>query len=306
MPSSPIVSVIIPTYNRAHLVGRAIRSVLAQTFRDFELIVVDDSSTDDTEDVIGSFADPRIRYLRHETNRGGATARNTGIRVACGEYIAFLDSDDEWLPEKLERQLSTFLDSDLRPLGVVRCGLFRLLQSRWTEANPIARGWLYETILSRKLDIVGPPTLLVKRQIEGKTLMFDESLPANQDWDYLLRLSAFCQIDSLPDPLLRVHREPGPHISNLVNNIVSCHMLIRKWEIELKRNPPALAHHHVRLAVLSFRAGKLKDARQHLWNAIQADPRDWTHYVHWAGSLVNGTSFKAALKLVPWRRDHIL
>lgn len=98
----PTVSVVIPTYNRAHLVGRAIQSVLNQTYQDFEIIVVDDGSTDNTEEVVKSFNDPRIRYIRHDQNRGGSAARNTGIKMARGEYIAFQDSDDEWLPEKLE------------------------------------------------------------------------------------------------------------------------------------------------------------------------------------------------------------
>ena len=79
---TPTVSVIIPTYNRAHLVGRAIRSVLNQTFQDFEIIVVDDGSTDNTEEVVKGFNDPRIRYIRHEENRGGSAARNTGIRAS--------------------------------------------------------------------------------------------------------------------------------------------------------------------------------------------------------------------------------
>ena len=115
---TPKVSVIIPTYNRAHLVGRAIRSVLNQTYQDFEIIVVDDGSTDNTEEVVKSFNDPRIRYIRHEKNRGGSAACNTGIRAARGEYIAFQDSDDEWLPEKLEKQMQVFENT---PTGVGGC-----------------------------------------------------------------------------------------------------------------------------------------------------------------------------------------
>lgn len=100
------VSVIIPTYNRAHLLGRAIQSVLAQTYEDFEIIVVDDASTDVTEQVVKSFADDRINYIRHQKNKGGSSARNTGIKAAKGEFIAFLDSDDEWVPKKLEKEIN--------------------------------------------------------------------------------------------------------------------------------------------------------------------------------------------------------
>jgi len=105
---NPTVSVIISTYNRAHLIGRAIQSVLNQTYQDFEVIVVDDGSTDNTEEIVKSFNDPRIRYIRHEKNKGAAAARNTGIKAARGKYIAFQDSDDEWLPEKLEKQMKVF------------------------------------------------------------------------------------------------------------------------------------------------------------------------------------------------------
>ena len=99
---SVTVSVIIPTYNRAHLVGRAIRSVLNQTYQDFEIIVVDDCSTDNTEEIVKGFNDHRIRYMRHDRNRGGSAARNTGIKASQGKYIAFLDSDDERLLKKAE------------------------------------------------------------------------------------------------------------------------------------------------------------------------------------------------------------
>jgi len=99
------LSVIVPTHNRAHLLGRAIRSVLDQTYQDFELIVVDDASSDNTGAVVATFAVPRIYYLRHEENRDSAAARNTEIKVAKEKYVAFLDSDDEWLAEKMLKEI---------------------------------------------------------------------------------------------------------------------------------------------------------------------------------------------------------
>ena len=97
----PVVSVVIPTYNRACLLGRAIQCVLNQSFQDIEVIVVDDASQDNSADIVNSLDDSRIKYLRHEKNRGGSSARNTGIKAARGEYIAFLDDDDEWMPTKI-------------------------------------------------------------------------------------------------------------------------------------------------------------------------------------------------------------
>src|SRR4030043_1337098 len=106
--AAPTVSVIIPTYNRAHLVGRSIRSVLNQTYQDLEVIVVDDGSKDNTAEIVRGITDPRIVFLKHEKNRGVSAARNTGLKAARGKYIAFQDSDDEWLPQKLEKQLELF------------------------------------------------------------------------------------------------------------------------------------------------------------------------------------------------------
>ena len=101
----PQVSVIIPTHNRASLLLRAIKSVLAQSFTDFELLIVDDGSSDDTPTVVAGLSDPRIRSFRHSRSRGSAASRNTGIANAVGEYLAFLDDDDEFLPTKLEEQV---------------------------------------------------------------------------------------------------------------------------------------------------------------------------------------------------------
>lgn len=146
MNKNPTVSVIIPTYNRAHLVGRAIQSVLNQTYKDFELIIVDDGSTDNTEDIIKKYQkkDERIKYIRRKKNKGGSVARNTGINAAIGEYIAFLDSDDEWLTEKLERQMKVF-KSTSSEVGVVYSGFFRINDRRneiESIFNPKKRGYI--------------------------------------------------------------------------------------------------------------------------------------------------------------------
>src|ERR1051325_11615249 len=115
-----LVSTIIPTYNRDELIGRSVQSVLSQTYQLLEVIVVDDASTDDTRDRIETLqqVDPRIQYVRHERNRGAQAARNTGIQAAKGEFIAFLDSDNEWLPQKLERQMPLFSHKADSPAAV--------------------------------------------------------------------------------------------------------------------------------------------------------------------------------------------
>ncbi len=131
-----LVSIIMPTYNCGRFIAESIRSVLAQTFTNWELIIVDDCSTDNTEDVVTYFDDPRIHYLRNEQNKGAALTRNKALREAKGRYIAFLDSDDLWSPDKLERQIAfmeqngyaftyhdyTEIDEESMPLGVYVSG----------------------------------------------------------------------------------------------------------------------------------------------------------------------------------------
>jgi glycosyltransferase involved in cell wall biosynthesis len=120
-PSSPQVSVVIPTYNRATVLGRAVTSVLNQTFSDLECVVVDDGSTDQTVALVEGFQDPRLRLIRLPVNRGVGHARNVGIQAASGELIAFLDSDDEWLPGKLERQVARLREYENPLAAAVYC-----------------------------------------------------------------------------------------------------------------------------------------------------------------------------------------
>ena len=120
---SPTISVVMPTYNRGYIIRRAIESVINQTCADWEMVIVDDGSDDDTEDIIASYGDSRIVYRRQDAGKkGAAAARNAGIAMSRGEYVAFIDSDDEWLPKKLEAQLNVFNTTDLENVGVVICG----------------------------------------------------------------------------------------------------------------------------------------------------------------------------------------
>src|SRR6188474_1008516 len=128
----PKVSVVIPVFNRPAAVRRAIDSVLAQTVQDFEIIVVDDGSTDGTAAAVTAIQDPRITLVKHDQRRGGSAARNSGIRASIAPYVAFLDSDDEWLPSKLERQLEVF-ENGKEDLGLVYTG------ADWVYSDGTAR-----------------------------------------------------------------------------------------------------------------------------------------------------------------------
>jgi len=184
--NDPTVSVIIPTYNRAYVIARAIKSVQAQTLEDWELIVVDDASRDDTEEVVADFEDTRIRYIKHARNRGGAAARNTGIENSRGRFIAFLDSDDKWLAQKLEGQLRVFRQEDERT-GLIYTGLRREGHRRGTKL-PEHRGWVAGELILK--NPIGSCSVgMVKAEAAKRVGGFDENFPSAQDKDFWLRIS---------------------------------------------------------------------------------------------------------------------
>ena len=273
-PKSPVVSAIIPTYNRAHLVGRALHSVLAQTFQDFEIIVVDDASSDRTEELVASFGDPHIRYLRHEHNRGGSAARNTGIKAARGEYLAFLDSDDEWLPDKLDEQLRAFSDSDLDAVGAVVCGSDVVEEdiSQVHQTLPKHRGWIYEDLLAQKARPWNTSAIMVRVAATERTFFFDESLPAAQDLDYLLQLSKCVQVEIVQEPLVRVYRHTGPHVWNDESDLKARLLLIEKYAGDLRSLPDAAIRHYKRIAALSESKGDPRAARKQLIEIFKIRP----------------------------------
>lgn len=206
------VSVIIPTYNRGHLVGRAILSVLDQTYQDFEIIVVDDGSKDYTEEVVKSFNDPRICYIRHTRNLGGSAARNTGIRAAKGKYIAFLDSDDEWLPTKLEEQIRVFHNE--QNCGVVYTDLLRIYSDGRIELykGKHLGGWVLKDLLVTSI-IGSTSSAVIKRECFDVVGLFDETLPSCQDWDMWIRIAKKYPFKRVPKPLVKYYLH-GEQISS--------------------------------------------------------------------------------------------
>jgi len=200
----PLVSVIIPTYNYAAFIEQAIKSVLDQTFQNFEILVVDDGSTDNTREVIKKFP---ARYI-YQTNRGAAAARNYGIREARGELIAFLDADDLWLPDKLEKQLQMF---ERDPgIGLVY-SLFYFFESEsgaiigYKPIRECARGFVLTQMFGSC--IIGSPTPLIRRDVFEKVGLYQEGLTGVEDYHLWLRIAAQYRIDYVPEYLAmyRVH-----------------------------------------------------------------------------------------------------
>jgi glycosyltransferase involved in cell wall biosynthesis len=300
-PSASMVSVVIPTYNRAHLVGRAIRSVLQQTHQRLEILVVDDASSDGTEEIVRGFRDDRIRYLRHDSNRGGSAARNTGIRAATGEYLAFLDSDDEWLPDKLRKQLALFATTADDRLGLVVCGWRDLRGARERVTLPTPGAWTWERFLGLGCVPHGTPILLLRLSVFPELPLFDERLPANQDWEFVLRLVKECAVAGVAEPLVNVFREDGIHIGTLANRVRARLLILEKHRSQLERHPKALSLHHFRLAHYLDRSGDKRLAYKHIWRAIKANPRDGRLY-SWLGRALTRSLIPRGL---PRRRSSI-
>jgi glycosyltransferase involved in cell wall biosynthesis len=198
MTPSPFVSVIIPNYNRQTLVATAIESVLSQTWHDFELLVVDDGSRDDSLAVIKGFQDGRVRCLTHASNQGLAAAWNTGVTAAQADLIAFLDSDDTWHPEKLQEQVEFMQQHPV--IAGCTTGYVHMRLDGKREVIPAQKDAEFQNILFRNILHMGT-TLMVRRHIFEQTGLFDEQLRRGQDTDWLLRFRRVGGLHVVQKPL---------------------------------------------------------------------------------------------------------
>ncbi len=199
------VSIVLPTYNRANSILRAVESVLSQTYPEFELLIIDDGSTDNTGQVISEIRDERVRYFEQPVNRGVSAARNEGIRLAAYDYIAFQDSDDFWLPDKLEKQMKVFTEKP--EAGLVYCTLegtradgTRIVMPSPSMPMADKAGNIYERLL--KGNIIGAPAAVVRRACLEKVGIFDETLQCLEDWELFLRIAKEYEIGFVEEALL--------------------------------------------------------------------------------------------------------
>ncbi|MCO4053315.1 MAG: glycosyltransferase family 2 protein [Bosea sp.] len=205
MSTTPYVSVIIPMFDRIGSIGRAIASVQAQTLNDFEIVVVDDGSSDGSPERVMAIDDPRISLIRRTQNGGASAARNSGIAAARGNLIAFLDSDDEWLPRKLEVQAAR-LAAAPEDAGVSCTGVeMHLLDHAITRQQPLEDTDDWARRLAMDCDLSPGTTQLTRRGIFDVIGPLDEKLPRFEDWDWLIRYTRRGRIVAVRDPLARVY-----------------------------------------------------------------------------------------------------
>ncbi len=207
----PTVSAIIPVFNRRDVLPRAVESVLLQTLGDFELIVVDDGSTTSIADSIApALARPNVRIVQHETNRGAAAARNTGVHTAKGRYVAFLDSDDTWAAEKLERQLA-FMQADV----CASCTGFALVNDAglFDRRMPPAISDLDEVLWGCRIS--PGSTLMVERAFYQAVGPMNETLQRLEDWDWMILAAKHAPFHGLREVLADVHHDRYAHVDEV-------------------------------------------------------------------------------------------
>jgi len=277
----PIVSVVIPTRDRAEALRIAVSSVLAQTFRDLEIVVVDDASCDATPEILRGFCDPRLRVLRQAEPRGASVARNLGIRHASGTpYVAFLDDDDEWLPEKLEAQVR-LLDHASPEVGLVYTGYLVLDRSSGrvaTQMVPSKEGDLSRALMMGNC-LGGTSSVLIRRQCLDEVGLFDEDLPSFQDYDLWIRIARRYRIAYLAKPLMKYYLHDHKISTNAEAVMRGAEMMIGKYG-DSPSFRGMIARRYVTVGSDLLAAGDVRRGRSALRRAIRLSPVNPRAYYH--------------------------
>ena len=264
----PLVSVIVPTYNRAHLIRRTVDSILGQSYRHFELLVVNDGGSDHTPQAIANVHDERLRYLT-QRHAGQAAARNAGLQLARGEYVAFCDDDDVWLDRKLEAQIQFLRDHPL--VDVCYTGSTIRAQGRDVA-------YYFQPITGDPLPLllfVNPattPAYLVRRSCFQKVGWFDTATPALEDHLMWLRLAKYYTFGGIDEPLVIIYRQPQGQGGNYRQNILhSNRALLRELEA-IKRDLPGRISTRLEkkiIAYATFKSAKAELAGNRRWPALR-------------------------------------
>ncbi len=274
----PRVSVIIPTYNRAATLPRAVASVLGQTMADLELLVVDDGD-DGTEELVAGFRDARLRYVRNTGRKSISAARNLGIRLSRAPLVAFQDSDDEWLPRKLEVQTARLRSLPDR-VGLVYCARWRVgLDGRVSKDYPTivaAADDAFRRVLDPRVRI-GPQTLLVRREVFEAVGGFDEDLRAVEDREFYVRAARAFRFDYVPELLVRYFDTPGSLGRDYELNYECLRRVARKHLADISRHPEVVAAYYRAFGRCLSMTDRKAQARRWLWKVVRmgrATPED--------------------------------
>jgi glycosyltransferase involved in cell wall biosynthesis len=270
------VSVIIPTYNDGDTLQRAINSVFDQTYSDFEIIVIDDGSTDDTAEKVEDYESDRLEYVVHKENKGGSAARNTGIKRASGEYMAFLDADDEWMPDKLEVQISELESKSEKWVGIY-CDKENITSMKSNFEN-ILSSMIFEVgeqikeggteLLPRvfKMEIeLGSSTLVIKRETIERMEGFDPDFRRHQDLEFVVRLLKHGKLAYVDRKLVKKYggNRPEPEVMEGVKEL-----FLSKFSEDISRleqeGHKIVDRHKLQLVRDYYEEGRFKQGNKHL------------------------------------------
>ena len=276
------ISVIIPTHDYGRFIREAIDSVLAQTYPVLEVIVVDDGSTDDTPEILAGFGNRIVTVVQN--NAGVAAARNAGMAVARGEYLAFLDSDDLWLPEKIEKQLALF-EAD-PGLGLVHCGAERFDAAGKTLSVEVSglEGWVARELLARGQGLIAVgSSMMVRRKVADEIGGFDSRLPACEDGDFCYRVALRYRFGFVPEPLVRYRQHGDGNHLNIPRVEAAMLMLLGKLFLSpdpsirvLEKRARGIMHRF--LAGRYFHRGETRLSLRHMFRSIRHDARNVLHF----------------------------
>ncbi len=280
---TPRVSVVVPTANRPTMLARALASVRAQTFTDWELLVIDDGDRETAADIAAAQNDTRIRYVRHDPPRqGGGAARNTGIQHAVGEMIAFLDDDDYWLPEKLERQVALLADTPDN-LGFVYSSVRVHYRDRDEETQVHEEGRHLHELALTQFNGFMTSTLVIKKAVFGVAGMFDTALPSHQEAELMLRVTQHYNGCGVDVPLVVMDVSGHEHVGgNIDKRIRGRELLIAKHRALYTAYPDKLAKISFTLALWYREKGDWVHAAQtfaQCWSLIR-NPRYFIHMLY--------------------------
>lgn len=276
------VSVILPVYNRGSSLEHAMRSVLDQSYKDLELIVVDDASTIDLRPIVESFDDPRVKYIRHETNGGASVARNTGLEAAKGQYIAFQDSDDLWLPNKLQMQLD-LLESLPPEVGVVvhskvlygsgpdgSYGVGKV--SMRPPPSQVMKPSDDQVRIYLTGNRISLQNALFRRDCYPEKIWFDDVTRSNADWAFSSSLAQHTKIAEYPDPVVMAFSSPDG-ISKLKRaKAIGLIRIVKHNRAAYARYPDAYGMMMWRIARILTRHGKRRLARRFYLAGLRYNP----------------------------------
>lgn len=281
LDSPPFFTVLIPTYRRADVLPRAIASVLGQSSKDFELLVVDDASPDGTAEVVAAVADPRVRYLRREQNGGAGATRNTGFAAARGAWVTLLDDDDEYLPDFLARTREV-VSAAPEDVALTWCGVRwvrdrpeglkhlrdELWQPRYASRDEAYLGFL------RNRGVGTNCGLAVRRDAFFAIGGFDESFRGGaEDTDFLIRLVKEFDFRVVPEVLVRLHLHGGSHLRRVNRaKALAYERIMSKHATALADHPALAADLHYKTGWLACHAGDGRLGRRHLFQALRLRP----------------------------------